>query len=94
MGEASPLPRRRNTENVRPNVRADEQMFGDVLSEIASTLWPKNTAENIAAQAGCSVRAAEYYLDGQRNWSGDAISAIVSEILKRHKMRNVKVRSK
>jgi hypothetical protein len=29
-------------------------------------------------------------LGGQRDWSGDAIAAIVAEILKRHSMRNVK----
>lgn len=81
----------RNIESDRTDVRSDEQLFGDVLSEIASTLWPESTAANIAAEAGCSVRAAEYYLGGQRDWSGDAIAAIVGEILKRHKMRNVKV---
>lgn len=66
-------------------------MVADVLSDIASTLWPANTAANIAAQVGCSVRAAERYLGGQREWSGDAIAIIVAEILKRHAMRNVKV---
>lgn len=91
MSGVSPQPRRRGTENDRPVVRQDEQLFGDVLSEIATTLWPDNTAANIAASADCSVRAAEYYLGGQRDWSGDAIAAIVSEILKRHKMRNVRV---
>lgn len=66
-------------------------MVGSVLSDIASTLWPRNTAPNLAALVGCSVRAAERYLGGQRDWSGDAIAAIVAEILRRHSMRNVKV---
>jgi hypothetical protein len=78
-------------ETVRPDGRHDDQMVGSVLSEIASTLWPTNTAANVAAITGCSVRAAERYLGGQREWSGDAIAAIVSEILRRHAMRNVKV---
>jgi hypothetical protein len=69
-------------------------MVGDVISEIASTLWPTNTAPNIAALCGCSVRAAERYLGGQREWSGDAIAAIVGEILKRHGMRNVRVKGR
>ena len=64
-------------------------MVGDVLSEIASTLWPTNTAPHIAAAVGCSVRAAERYLGGQREWSGDALAVIVEEIAKRHRMRNV-----
>lgn len=66
-------------------------MFGSTLADIARTLWPENTAPEIAAAAGCSTRAAEFYLAGGREWSGDAIAAIVSEILRRHKMRNVKV---
>jgi len=34
---------------------------------------------------------AERYLGGHCEWSGDAIAAIVSEILRRHSMRNVRV---
>ena len=78
-------------ETIRPVGRATDQMVGSVLSDIASALWPTNTAANIAAEVGCSVRAAERYLGGQREWSGDAIAIIVSEILKRHAMRNVKI---
>jgi uncharacterized protein YoaH (UPF0181 family) len=36
------------------------------------------------------VRQAERYLGGH-GWSGDAIAAIVAEILRRHAMRNVKI---
>jgi hypothetical protein len=67
-------------------------MVGSVLSDVAAALWPTSTAANIAAVVGCSVRAAERYLGGQREWSGDAIAAIVAEILSRHKMRNVRIR--
>jgi hypothetical protein len=81
----------RATEIVRTDDRETEQLFGSCLADIARTLWPENTAPSIAAAAGCSTRAAEFYLAGDREWSGDAITAIVSEILLRHKMRNVKV---
>lgn len=91
MGAVSAQFRFRNIETDRTDVQSDEQLFGDVLSEIATTLWPENTAACLAAEAGCSVRAVEYYFSGQRDWSGDAIAAIVAEILKRHKMRNVRV---
>lgn len=75
----------------RTAVRQDEQLFGSTLADIAKTLWPHKTAAQIAAAVGCSERAAEFYLAGDRDWSGDAIAAIVSEILKRHQMRNVRV---
>lgn len=91
MVPASRMAPSRAIESERPIVETDEQLFGSTLSQVARTLWPQKTAANIAAAANCSVRAAEFYLAGDRDWSGDAIAAIVSEILKRHQMRNVKV---
>lgn len=70
-------------------MQANEQSFGDVLSDVASVLWPKKTAAHLAAKAGCSERAAEFYMAGDREWSGPAVTAIVSEILTRHAMRNI-----
>ena len=94
MRSTSLVPRPEHIETVRPDGRITDQTVASVLSDISHTLWPTNTAANIAAVCGCSVRAAERYLGGQRDWSGDAIAAIVSEILKRHAMRNVKVMGK
>lgn len=69
-------------------------MVGDVLSEIARTLWPHKTAENVASCTGCTVRAAERYLEGSREWSGAALAALIAEILKRHQMRNFRVEAR
>lgn len=91
MGALSARSRPNEIEIQRTVVDDDEQLFGSVLSDVARTLWPRKTAENIAAAANCSVRAAEFYLAGERDWSGNALAAIVAEILKRHSMRNVKV---
>lgn len=94
MGAISEGPRVAASESKRAIAGAYEQSFGaagSVLSSIARTLWPHKTAANIAAASNCSVRAAEMYLAGDREYSGDAIAAIVSEILKRHALRNVKV---
>ena len=85
---------RRNIETARSIVDGDEQLFGSTLSQIARMLWPQKTAANLAAAANCSVRAAEFYLAGERDWSADALSAIVLEILKRHGMRNLRVKAK
>lgn len=81
-------------ESDRPNGRDTDQMVEDVLSDIARALWPNCTAANIASRAKCTVRAAERYLEGSRDWSGDAIAAIVAEIMRRHSMRNFKVKAK
>lgn len=88
------VPLREHTETVRPAGRGTDQLVGSVLADIARTLWPEQTAPSLAAVTKCEVRTAERYLGGQREWSGDAIAAIVSEILKRHAMRNVKVRAR
>lgn len=77
--------------SVRSSVRDDEQSFGSILGQVSRLLWPHKTAAHIAAIAGCSERAAEFYLAGQREWSSDALAAIVAEILRRHHMRNVRV---
>lgn len=87
--------REKSQRNVRTDVREDaldsELLFEPVLADVAALLWPSKTAENLAAETGCTVRAAEFYLDGQRGWSADALASLITEILKRHKMRNVRV---
>ncbi len=82
------------SESRREELRLPETSFGSVISDVARLLWPKNTAPNVAAIAGCSVRMAEMYLSGSSAWSGDALAAIVAEILRRHAMRNVRVIAK
>lgn len=91
MGAVSTAAVAKAVEILRTDVQEDEQLFGSVLADMARMLWPTKTAAHIASAAGCSERAAEFYLAGQRDWSGDAIVALVTELLKRHQMRNVKV---
>ncbi len=81
----------RANESARTGVRGTEQSFGSIIGDVARLLWPSKTAAHVAAIVGCSERAAEFYLAGQREWSGDALAAIVAEILKRHGMRNARV---
>lgn len=84
-------------EIVRPDGLSTDQMVADVLKDIARALWPTNTAAHLASllinRQGkpVDIRTVERYFEGNREWSSDAIAAIVSEILRRHQMRNVKV---
>ena len=91
MRAASQVPQQEPTEIDRTLEREAEQLFESVLTDIARKLWPDHTAAFLAAEAGCVQRAAEHYLAGTRKWSGDAIAAIVSEILRRHRLRNVRI---
>lgn len=81
----------RSIGSARTVVRLPEQSFGSILGDVARLLWPAKTAANIAAAAGCSERAAEFYLAGAREWSGAAVAAIVAEVMRRHSLRNFKV---
>lgn len=58
-----------------------ERSFPRKLTVCARALWPHKTAAHLAARAGCSERAAKFYLAGDREWSGAAISAVIAEIL-------------
>ena len=84
----------RAIESVRPLGRHPDQMVGDVLSDIARTLWPSKTAENIATCCRCTVRAAERYLAGDREWSGDALASLIAEIMRRHQLRNFRIEAR
>lgn len=81
----------------RPSGLDPDHLVAPVLNEIAAALWPKNTAASLASLIvgpdgkHPAVRTIERYLEGSREWSGDAIAAIVAEILRRHSMRNVKI---
>lgn len=94
MGTSSVAELVRSIGSDRTLVQGSEQSFGSILSEVARLLWPAKTAAHVAAVVGCSERAAEFYLAGDRDWSGDALGAIVAEILKRHSMRNFRVAKK
>jgi hypothetical protein len=95
MRTSSAVARGSATESVRRPLRDTEENFGSILTDIARTLYPPpNTAAQIAAAIGCSVRNAEFCLAGKQDWSGDAVAVFVAEILKRHHMRNVRVMAK
>lgn len=84
------VPATEPTETVRQICEPTDIFVGSVIGDVAKMLWPRNTAPELASRVGCSVRTIERQ-QASGDWSGDAIAAIVSEILKRHAMRHVKV---
>jgi hypothetical protein len=82
----------------RHESRETDKVVGDSLGAICKlVLWPENTAPHLAAAIEkfsgepCSTRTAERYLGGHSDWSSDAQAAIITEVLKRKGMRNVKI---
>ena len=51
--------------------------FGTVVR----ALWPDKPALNLAQRAGCSERAAQFYIDGERKVSAQALAALILAIL-------------
>ena len=91
MHGMSRVPSREHTKIDRPVGPATDQMVEDALAGIVWHLWGESAPAKLAAIIKCAPRTVERYIEGSRDWSGDAIAAIVSEILKRHAMRNVRV---
>jgi hypothetical protein len=58
-----------------------------VLADIAILLWPDNAAANLASEVDSTPRAVEFYFAGDRKFSGDAVAAIIAEIMRRHLAR-------
>lgn len=92
MRAVSALGAASSSETVRSEIRLTEENFGSILTDIAILVYPPpNTAAQIAADVGCTVRNVELCLSGKQKWSGDAVAVIVGKILKLHHMRNVRV---
>jgi hypothetical protein len=69
------------TESRGPRIPRREQSFPRNLTICARAMWPKKTAAHLAARAGCSERAAKFYLSGDREWSAGAVSAVINALL-------------
>jgi hypothetical protein len=85
-------------ESGRQDCPEPDRFVGDALADICKLiLWPENTAPHLAAAIekfsgnSCSTRTAERYLGGHSDWSSEAQATIVTEILRRRGVRNLKV---
>jgi hypothetical protein len=72
MGELSPGRAQSSTSSAERNVK-----FGTIVR----ALWPHKPALNLAQRIGCSERAAQFYIDGERKPSARAVYSIIAEIL-------------
>jgi hypothetical protein len=72
MGQVSSGRAESSTESVERSCK-----FGTIVR----ALWPHKPALNLAQRVGCSERAAQFYIDGERKPSARAIHVINAEIL-------------
>lgn len=77
------LGRTASDQSVGNSPTSDQTVGGFFLQamEVARSFWPSKTAEHVAAIFGCSQRAAERHLAGDRTASADKMGElIVSQI--------------
>lgn len=65
--------------SAEPSKASKEQTckFGTIVQ----ALWPTKPALRLSQKLGCTERAAQFYIDGDRKPSARAIAVIVNEML-------------
>lgn len=54
-----------------------------IFGRVCKVIWPTKTAEGLAADAGCSVRAAAYQISGEHPPSDKAMLVVINKIFER-----------
>lgn len=54
-----------------------------IFGRVCKVIWPTKTAEGLAAEVGCSVRAAAYQISGEHPPSDRAMVVVFNRIFKR-----------
>jgi hypothetical protein len=81
MGEASNLPFTAATEIDCTGRNGSARSCSDNFGNACRGLWPVKTAEHLATHAHISVRAANYYIAGERPPCAAAIRAAILQML-------------
>lgn len=72
----------RAAKNARTIVQGDARSCSDLIfGKVCKVIWPFKTAEQLAAKAGCSVRAAAYELSGEREPSVHSLRAVINALV-------------
>lgn len=58
--------------------RFKKNQFGTLVR----ALWPNKPAINLAQRIGCTERAAQFYIDGDRKPNAACVAIIVNEIFR------------
>lgn len=66
------------TEIERAIVHGDARLCRPIFGEVCKLIWPVKTAEGLAAEVGCSVRAAAYEVSGERHPSVQSYLVVIS----------------
>lgn len=71
------------TEIQRNIVQGTATICSPIFGRVCKVIWPTKTAEGLASEAGCSVRAAAYQISGEHPPSDRAMLVVINEIFRR-----------
>lgn len=71
----------RASKNARTIVQGDARLCSPIFGRVCKAIWPFKTAEQLAAQVGCSVRAAAYEISGEREPSVHSLQAVINAMI-------------
>ena len=74
---------REQREIERTLVQGTARLCSGIFGKVCKAIQPYKTAEWLAAELGCSVRAAAYEISGEREPSARAIAVIVDLMTRR-----------
>lgn len=67
----------------RAIVQGTARLCSPIFGRVCKAIWPVKTAECLAAEVGCSIRAAAYEVSGEREPSALSILAVLTAITPR-----------
>jgi hypothetical protein len=71
------------TEINRTLVQGTARTCSPLFGRVCKLIWPIKTAEGLADEVGCSVRAAAYELSGERPPSDRTMLLVINKIFER-----------
>ena len=57
------------------------QICSAVFGQVCKVIWPVKAAEHLAAEVGCSVRAAAYQISGQSDPSAQSLIVVINHLV-------------
>lgn len=64
-------------------VQGTATICSPIFGRVCKAIWPHKTAEQLAAYAGCSVRAAAYQISGEHPPSDKSMLVVINKIFAR-----------
>ena len=67
----------------RAIVQGDARLCSSIFGRVCKAIWPIKTAECLASEVGCSVRAAAYEISGERPPSAQSLMVVMNLMVPR-----------